>query len=401
MTPWTKRLGFIAASLAVATVLLARSGLSGEGKWARIARRDLVLSAEVEGVLEAVDTVGVSPPVVPGMWNFKISMLVPEGTHVEAGQPVASFDATGMQQTMRIKVGERDVAAGELEKRTNVLEIERQDLELSLAEAEAKIRRHQLELQVPESLVARREIELARIERDLAKFELDNLKRRLGLLARQTTAELSDLRRKRDRAAQRVDQLQQHLASLQVAAPRAGTVIYDKSRGEKPQVGDSVWQGQPILQIPNLEHLRATGEVDEAEIGRLAVGQPVELSLDAHPGHIFRGTIGAIRGAVRRHSASDPTKFVDVEIILETDPERMRPGMRFRGKIEVERVVDVLCLPLAAPDPQPEGPVVTVARGLFTEVVTVDLGRRDRECIEVLAGLVEGDRVQLHEGSGG
>ena len=65
----------------------------------------------------------------------------------------------------------------------------------------------------------------------------------------------------------------------------------------------------------------------------------------------------------------------------------MRPGMRFRGEVEVERVHDVLCLPLEAVDPRPGPPVVTVARGLGSAPVTPRLGRRNDKCIEVLSGL--------------
>jgi multidrug efflux pump subunit AcrA (membrane-fusion protein) len=365
-------------------------------------RRDLVFEVEVEGLLEAVNSVSITPPAVPQMWNFKISMLVPEGSEVVTGQPVVDFDPTELRQRLRSKVGERDSSAGEFEKRVSELEIERQNLELELAESAARLRRQDLELQAPEDLVAARDVELLRIDREFARFEIDNISQRLEFLDQRSDAELSALRRRRDRATQRVEELEQHLASMQVTAPRAGTVIYPKSNGEKHRIGDSVWRAETILEIPDLAAMTAIGQIDETDIGRVRVGQPVELRLDAHPDFRFRGSVRALHEAVKQRSATDPRKFVEIEILLEaTDPERMRPGMRFKGTVEVERLADRLCLPNEAPETLPEGPRVIVARGVGREEVFPTLGRRNGECSEVLEGLNVGDRVLLSKGTGG
>ncbi|MBZ0113277.1 MAG: efflux RND transporter periplasmic adaptor subunit [Thermoanaerobaculia bacterium] len=390
----------VAILTAGALALYWKAGASEAEIWATLERRDLVLEVKVEGLLEAVNSVSITPPAIPQMWNFKISMLVPEGTEVVAGQPIVDFDPTELRQRLRSKVGERDSSAGEFEKRVSELEIERQNLELNLAESEARLRRQELELQVPEDLVAARDIELVRIDRDLSRFEIDNLTQRLEFLDQRSDAELSALRRRRDRAAQRVEELEGHLASMQVPAPRAGTVIYPKSDGEKHRIGDSVWRAETILEIPDLAAMTAVGQIDETDIGRVKVGQPVELRLDAHPDHQFHGSVGALHEAVKQRSATDPRKFVEIEILLEvTDPDRMRPGMRFKGTVEVERLTDRLCLPNEVPESLPEGPRVIVAHGVGREEVFPTLGRRNSECSEVLEGLKVGDRVLLSKGT--
>jgi multidrug resistance efflux pump len=314
---------------------------------------------------------------------------------VKAGEPVVAFDTTELQQRLRQKLGERDAAATELEKRRNELAIERQDQELELAEVRARLRRSELKLEVPASLVSRQELEASRVERALAVAEVASLERSLGLLARRTHAELAALRDKRNRAAQRVAELRRDIAAMDVEAPRAGTVIYATSEeGEKSKVGDSAWRAQTILEIPDLHRMVAEGEVDEADMGRLSAGQRVSFRLDAHPDLVFHGAVRSVRKSVQPRSPSDPSRVARVEIALaRIDPERMRPGMRFRGSVEVERVHGTLCLPLEAVDPRPGGPVVTVVGGLANGEVTPRLGRRDAKCVEVLAGLAAGDRV--------
>ena len=83
------------------------------------------------------------------------------------------------------------------------------------------------------------------------------------------------------------------------------------------------------------------------------------------------------------------------QISAETDEERMRPGMRFRGQVIAELVPKVLAVPHEAVTLRPEGAAVTV-RTLFDQRrVYPALGRRNQEYFEVLGGLDEGDRVML------
>ena len=84
------------ARLAAVAVVVAGAGwwaLSGrrpseDADWVRVARDDLVLGVDVTGFLKAVDSTVVSPPAVRETWNYKISMLAPEGAQVKKGEPV-------------------------------------------------------------------------------------------------------------------------------------------------------------------------------------------------------------------------------------------------------------------------------------------------------------------------
>ena len=85
----------------------------------------------------------------------------------------------------------------------------------------------------------------------------------------------------------------------------------------------------------------------------------------------------------------------------ETDVRRMRPGMRFRGTIETERITATLMIPSHAVFPSPEGPVVYRRTLLGHEDVTVTLGRRNATMVEVLEGLEAGDVVAETRPGGG
>ncbi len=370
--------------------------------WVRVERRDLVIGVEVEGELEAAESAELGPPSIRSFWDFKLSFLAPEGAEVEADARLMAFDSTQLEQRLQEKVAERDSAQKELEKRVDDLEIERRNMEMTLEEARARLRRAELKLAVPEEVALRNELEIARLDESLARREIAYLETKLEHRSQQSEAELATLREQRDRADGRVRELESEIARMTVHAPRAGTVIYRRDRrGEKKQVGDSVWREEKVLEIPDLAHMLGEGQVAEADVGRLAAGQRVVLRLDAYPEEEHTGKVLRIRRTVQQKSWRDPRKMVLLTVELDhTDPRRMRPGMRFRGTIETERAADSLVVPHAAVFSRPRGPAAYVRTLLGRREVFPDFGRRNEEYLEVVSGLAEGDRV-LRRGSGG
>lgn len=385
----------LAALLSVGWLAAGRGSAVPEADWLEVRRDDLVLSIPVTGSLEAVESVRLGPPAVPDTWDFKISFLAPEGSPVRPGMPVLGFDTSQLEQKLADKMAEGDAAQKELEKRQTNLEIARRDRELDLAEAEARRRKAALKVDVPRELMAAHELEAARRDLDLAEREIAYLKERLRLEAAEAADEIGGLARQRDRALARVGEMQAAIESLTVKAPRAGTVVYVGGfDDEKKKVGDSTWRGQSVVEIPDLRTLRAAGEIDEADAGRVAVGQRVHFRLDAHPDLAFEGRVRQIGSAVRGRSEASPVKVVKLEIDLDrTDPQRMRPGMRFVGAVEIERLARALVAPAEAVFSRPGGPVTYRRAGWGSETVRPKVGKRNDRWVEILSGLKAGDRI--------
>jgi multidrug resistance efflux pump len=394
-------LGLVVAVLAAAAWVLAYELQPQTESWVRVERRDLVVGVDVEGELQAVESARLGPPQIGDVWNFKISWMAPEGVEVQEGQPVLRFDATQTEQQLRELRAESDAAQKSLEKTQTDLEIERRAIELQLAEAQGRVRRAGLKLDVPAEVTARAELEKARIDRELAELEIGSIESKLRHLEERGRADLAALRDKRDRMRSRVAELEAALESMTVKAPRNGTLIHVANwRGEKMKVGDSAWRAARVMEIPDLKRMMAEGEVAEAHVGNLAVGQPVTLRLDAYPDREYSGRVRAIRRAVQRKSRRNPQKVVKLEIDLEaTDAERMRPGMRFRGEIEIARLPASLVVPQEAVFPRPGGAVVYVRTLTGKREATPEFGERNQDEFAVLAGLDEGDWV-LRRGDG-
>ncbi|HVS33113.1 MAG TPA: efflux RND transporter periplasmic adaptor subunit [Thermoanaerobaculia bacterium] len=367
-----------------------------EGDWVTPSRGDLVSGIEVIGSLEAFESDRFGPPQLSDVWDFKIAMMSPEGSEVKKGQPVLSFDTTELQRRLDEKTAERDQAQKEIEKKRADLALRTKDERLKLAEAEARMRKTALKLDAPTDIVGVKERQQVQLDHELAKREVAAIESRLGSLERAAAAEILLLESKMRQAASVVETTQSSIRSMTIRTPRDGTVIYVLShRGEKKKVGDTCWRMERVIEIPDLTRMLGRGEVDEVDAGRVAVGQRVSFRLDAHPDDLFHGTITAAGTTVQQKKGTrDPLKVLKVDVKLDnTEPAKMRPGMRFKGTVELQRIDDALMVPRRAVMISDDGPVVRRRTPFSIETVPVKLGRENEEMVQILDGISSSDHI--------
>lgn len=367
-----------------------------QGEWVRANRGDLVTGFEVTGALASLSSESLGPPPLADVWDFKIAMLAPEGAEVKRGQPVLGFDTSELQRKLDEKTAEADQARKQIEKERADLSLRTKDERLELANAEARLRKTGLKLDAPPDILGTNERKTAEIEHDLAKRETSSARSRLQSLEAAARARIDLLQSKLQEASSVVAQTQDSIRQMMRTAPRDGTVVYATNwRGEKKKVGDSCWKAERVVEIPDLNRMKAEGEVDEVDAGRVAVGQRVTLRLDAHPDDELHGTITmAARTVQRKRGTQDPVKVLRVDIALDkTDPAKMRPGMRFQGTIELGRIKNAVLIPREAVFVSSAGPYVHRRGTLDVDKVPVRLGRQNDKSVEVVNGLAAGDKV--------
>ena len=391
--------------VAVVAPWLAGIGEDEGLSWAEAQVRDLVITVDVEGTVKSTDSSMLTPPrTETRVFNFQISMMAPEGEEVGAGTPVLAFDSSALELQLRDRQARAQQAAKNIERLDRTLEQQRLGLELRLAQAEANVRQAQLQVEVPEDLSSARELEKARLDLQLAEIEVESVKLQIQAAERSGAARRAVLEGNRTEAERNVAEIERTMEQMTIRAPRSGTVIYVADReGQKKKVGDSVWRGNEIIELPDLNSLVGRGEVDEPNAGRVAEGQRFHIRLDAHPEVEYSGSVASISRAVQRKSFSrNPLKAVRLELHFdELDTRRMRPGMRFRGSIETARIPDILLIPSSAVFSSADGPIVYRRTLIGHEVVAVTIGRRNATTVEVLEGLEAGDLVSETHPEGG
>lgn len=369
-------------------------------RWVSARRGELVVGVDLTGALASTEAHPVGPPPITDSWNFKIAFMADEGSEVKAGTPVIGFDPTELTQKLEEYRNEADSAAKELAAHRATATMARREGELAVEQAEAAERKAALKVVGDENLIALNELKRVRLDHEFARYAAGVSGRKVSAKSRQDRAELERLTRVQKRAEERIEQLTASIARMQVMAPIDGTVLYIIDwQGNKKKIGDNAWRGERVVEVVSLAQMKADGEVDEMDASRVAIGQAVRLRLDANADVELTGKVVKIEDAVQRRSPEDPLKVVKLEIALDpADGVELRPGMRFRGSVETERITDVLVVPLDAVFATREGAMVYRKDGRDAEPTRVTLGRRGKGLVEILSGLEVGDEVAVLDG---
>jgi HlyD family secretion protein len=130
------------------------------------------------------------------------------------------------------------------------------------------------------------------------------------------------------------------LKNTNVAAPRGGMVYSLPVRD-----GAFVNTGDLLVQVADLHKVRVRAFVDEPEIGRLRQGQAVEVTWDALPGRVWRGTLETLPTTVVPHG----TRMVgEVTCVIQNDDLKLLPNTNVNVAIITAREENVITVPREA-----------------------------------------------------
>lgn len=363
-----------------------------------IAPRSLQFRVEATGILRATSVQNFGGPrPIGNYWQFKVVSLSTEGKNVKKGDVLINFDAQGLSEDLLRYQNELDQATKELEKTKIQIDLERQDITSKLAAAENNYEKLKLKQAGSNLIASSRDIERDKLALEQARREVEALKEWLDWHKKSSEATYNIIQSKKTRAENKVDVIRRGMESLQAKADRDGVVIYKtKWNGEKFQVGESIWSGQPIMEIPELNTIVAEGFVPEVDIGKIHIGQTAEVTIDAFPGKFYPGKVAGMGKLIRPKSWDIPNKVLDTQITLDNlDTSIMRPGMSVKIRIETDTIADCIAVPLKAVLITAEGSKVKVKTPAGWQEQNVQLGRSNGSEVVITEGLKSGDRIAV------
>jgi HlyD family secretion protein len=379
--------------------LLTVAGISrptADAEAITVAPRAMSFYVEAAGLLSATSVQNYGgPPAFGQYWQFQLVSLAPEGRNVKQGDTLVVFDQQKIMVDLQQQQNELGQATKELEKTQAQIDLERQELAARLADAENKHEKLKLKQRMKSDIEVSRDIELDDLAVEQARREVELLKDRLEWHRKSSEATVNIIASKKARAENKVKQIQQGLAHYTAKADRDGVVVYKlKWNGEKFQLGENVWSGQPVLEIPDLKTIIAEAFVPEVDIGKVKAGQRVEITIDAFPGKFYTGRVKSVGTLVKPKAWDIPNKVLDVQIALDQlDTAVMRPAMSLKTKIETGAIADCLAVPIKAVRTTAEGAKVKVRAGAGWEERSVKLGESNGADVVIVEGLRAGERI--------
>lgn len=354
-------------------------------------------SIEASGELVSADTVSMMPPSIRRVWQYQVKLLAPEGSQVQKGDMVAQLDTSELTQRLSVKTAKLEATLQDIEtsKLRNAKQLE--ELRLDLAEAKMSFDKAERKFNLSDETVAA--IDRIKYEKDavIAKDKVQLTKQKIELENQSAKQREAMLEGDRQKFSSEVAALKKGIKSLTLIAPREGMVVYgNDSQGNKIKEGQSVFMGDAVLSIPDLNHMQVNMTIPEVEASRVKLGQKLKIRLDANPDKVFYGKIIEL-GAVFRHKNQDvPLVVFDaVASIDEADTDLMRPGMTAKISIDIANEKQELLLSLDAVHYE-SGQAYVLLPGLFGESKqAVTIGTIGKELVSINTGLDVGQEVLL------
>lgn len=197
-------------------------------------------------------------------------------------------------------------------------------------------------------------------------------------------------------ALDQLDSAQDNLARATMTAPVAGTVVAIASQLGEPigttSVGVNGTAGFIVLAA--LDTFVVEAGFAESDVVGIADGQSVTLEFDALPDEQREGTVTEIDS----YGSVDPTggsiTTYGVTISIPNPPAELKAGMTVQASITTEEANGVISAPVTAISEREDGYIALVqsADGAVDEV-PVEIGVRGGYYVEIVSGLIAGDRV--------
>lgn len=164
--------------------------------------------------------------------------------------------------------------------------------------------------------------------------------RQVDLMQKKVTSEanLDTARAKRDTAAASVKRIEAVIAQKAIIAPFPGRVGI-----RKVEIGQYVAPGMALISLQALDPIRVDFPMPEQTIGKLRVGQTIQLTVDAYPGEVFQGGIQFLDARVAQE-----TRTLLVRGLLRNKERKLLPGMFANVTVLAGEPRDVVTVPRTA-----------------------------------------------------
>jgi HlyD family secretion protein len=277
--------------------------------------------------------------------------------------------------------------------------------------AEAQLKKNVVEAEGPDAEFARRAYDRARnlfAQNLLAQAALDdahaaqdvaeNRKRAAQSQLAISQAKVAEARAQVAQAKAATDRAAEDVANATIRAPIRATVL-----SRDVEIGSPVSSilnlganATLVMTLGDIDRVFVRGKVDEADIGRVRLGQTARIRVETFKDKVFSGRVTQI--SPMGVEKDNVTNF-EVRVSIENPGKELKANMTANAEIVLEEHADALIVPEAAVifDAQKNAFVNVVAPGTKTgrKKVAVKIGIGNGTKMEILEGLKPGDKIVL------
>jgi len=371
---------------------------AGELPVAQAREGEFLAIIRCRGELRAGRSAQIYAPLVP---NLRIAWMAGSGEVVEKGAPVIRFDSSTVEQQLVQKQAQLAQAQASLDQEIAQVRIDSDKDQSDLVDSRYNVDKSRLGTAANE-FVGRLQAEEARIDLGVAEQKLKVTEANMAVHSATNTSRMASLTRQRDQAKTDVEVTQRRMAQMEVQAPLSGVVVFVSNYNQGPlnaqpfKVGDNVYSGMNLAEIPDMTSLAMDAKVEEIDRGRIGVGKDVRVHVDALPELQIPAKITQISPLAELSTDWPPTRSFRAYASLQAPDARLRPGMNGGMDIVIDRIPKAISVPAKAVFTRDGKPVVFLAeRGTYRAAVVQLLARNPDEV--AVTGIPAGALIALSD----
>lgn len=350
------------------------------------------------GELRAKNSIEIRGPgqaTTIGIYQMKISKLVPEGTLVDSGAFVAELDKTDV--LTKIKDEQLNIE----KERTKLLQ-SKLDSTLTLSQARDEIENMRYYMEEQKLLIEQSKYEppatkrQAEINYEKAERTYRQALKNYETKVQKALTDISIINTDLSKRLQELEKLTNIMSQFTITAPASGMVIYTREwDGRKITVGSTIRSWNPtVAELPDLNNMESITYVNETDIQKLKTGQKVKIGLDADPKKKLSGIVKQVANIGEQIRGSDSKVFEVVVEVNESDTT-LRPAMTTSNEISTAVIDSVLSVPLECIHTEHDTTFVYKVVNGSTVKQVVKLGLINDNAAVIKKGLKKEDNIFL------
>jgi len=379
---------------------LLKSEAGGDQAASYIAKKEqFVRRVTAEGNLRAVKATKISTPRSAGAFGpMKIAWLAPDGVFVKKGDVVAKFDPSEPEKQLRdgrsdLASADAKLASAQIKSKATVAS---RDTDATTAADE--LEQQKRFAQKDPEIFSRNQIIESEIDQNLAGAKQDHATEAKQIERQRSSSNAAVIGVERAKAKLAIDHANQELKSMEVTAPNDGVLVLQRNwSGALPKLGDQLFPGQSLAEIPVLDAMEAEVYVLEVDGSGLVEKQPANVTVEARPDQVWSGKIRVVDKLAQPRDQGSPVNYFGVTIALDkTDTKIMKPGQRVRATLVLDQE-DAIVVPRQAVFEKDGKPIVYKNGATGFAASPVELGVASAGRVVIKKGLAVGDEIALRD----
>ena len=364
-----------------------------------VKKGEFKVEIETTGELEAKNSVKILGP--GGLRNFQIwqvtiQNIVDEGTVVKKGDWVATLDRSEFQNKYSAKQIELEKANSkfiqtQLDTTLQMRQSRDELINLKYGVEEKEIILQQSKFEPPAT------VKQAEINLDKAKRSYDQALENYKIKKNQNIEKMREVGAESRKIQGEFKGMTTVLEAFNVTAPEDGMVIYEKDWDGKPiKAGSQIHMWDPtVATLPDLTKMQSKTFVNEVDVRKVKVGQPVDVGLDAYPDKKLKGTVTRVANVGEQRPNSD-AKVFEVSVEIQGVDPTLRPAMTTSNKIISNKIDEALFVPLESLHSQNDSITYIIKKdGLNLIKQEVMVGETNSNDAVIVKGVTENERIFL------